>query len=336
MGLAGPKKRTRISHDPNNNTWSRSTDRFGHKILTAQGWTPGSTLGVHNASHSSHYTSASASHIRVTIKDDNLGLGASTVTNAHTFGLDLFQGVLGRLNGKGEEELAQDLAKRRDALLRQVVTKKMGNLTFVSGGFLVGDRIEKIVVKSQENSKKRKRDNNEAEEEITDTRGSDEKSDNESGNELPRKESRKRNEREKKEKKTKKAKRKRESGKHKKRKTDRILTVTSTATSADESDEASPGDSKAAKRARKSEKKAQREAKKAEKERRRQESAKRKVSRKSDKDVEHSVESDSTATPTPPVLLGRNLVRRRFIQQKKLSSMDQQSLKEIFMIKAPT
>ena len=108
MGLAGPRKRSKLSHDPNNTAWARSTDSFGHKILTAQGWKPGDYLGARDAEHASHYTAANASHIRVLLKDDNLGLGARRSggsgagggANAETFGLSQLAGLLGRLNGK--------------------------------------------------------------------------------------------------------------------------------------------------------------------------------------------------------------------------------------------
>merc|ERR1711881_187796 len=153
MGLAGPRQRSKIGADPNNTKCAKSTDRFGHKILTAQGWKPGDTLGAENASHASHYTSASSSHIRVLLRDDNLGLGAKNgKQEADKFGLDMFQGLLGRLNGKSEAVLEKEAGYRRDIALKEMVVKRFGGTTFVSGGYLVGDKIERSVHVQQESS----------------------------------------------------------------------------------------------------------------------------------------------------------------------------------------
>ncbi|KAI9772251.1 MAG: telomerase inhibitor [Geoglossum simile] len=148
MGLAGPRKRTKISHDPNNTSWSRSTTNFGHKILTAQGWAPGTLLGAKNAPHAQFHSAASAFHIRVALKDDNLGLGARRGTGqaeGECTGLSAFQGLLGRLNGKTEEE-AGDEQKAREGIRREMgVEKRWGLIRFVKGGFLVGDKIEELI-----------------------------------------------------------------------------------------------------------------------------------------------------------------------------------------------
>ncbi|WEW60115.1 telomerase inhibitor [Emydomyces testavorans] len=155
MGLAEPKKRTKISHDPNNTTWFRSTAGYGHRILSAQGWTPGSFLGAQNAVHSTSYTAASASHIRVVLKDDTLGLGArprNALTDDEPTGLDAFQDLLGRLNGKSETELAQEQRRREDVKLLSYVEKRWKSMTFVPGGYLVKDDPTKIVVLSEKES----------------------------------------------------------------------------------------------------------------------------------------------------------------------------------------
>lgn len=76
------------------------------------------------------------------MKDDNLGLGAKSGINVPTTGLDAFQGLLGRLNGKQDDELEKE-QRTRDELRRAVYTEnRWGALRFVSGGFLVGDKIE--------------------------------------------------------------------------------------------------------------------------------------------------------------------------------------------------
>jgi Pin2-interacting protein X1 len=136
--------KNKIAKDPNNNTWSRDTDRFGHKILTAQGWTPGSSLGAKDAPHARHFTAASTSHIKVAIKADNLGLGANgKLERAETFGLNMFEGLLGRLNGKSEVELKKEETSVRDKRLRFYQGQRWGLVTFVRGGYLVGDSIQK-------------------------------------------------------------------------------------------------------------------------------------------------------------------------------------------------
>ncbi|MCJ1431693.1 telomerase inhibitor [Xylographa pallens] len=148
MGLGAPRKRAKISHDPNNTNWSKSSTSYGRKMLLSQGWTPGSYLGAVDAPHAHLHSDANASHIRVAVKDDNLGLGAkrgSGVNAGECVGLDVFQSLLGRLNGKSEDVLERE-QKSRDDLKRAVYTeRRWGALRFVSGGVLVGDKIEKLV-----------------------------------------------------------------------------------------------------------------------------------------------------------------------------------------------
>ena len=95
------------------------------------------------ASHAAHYTVASHSHIRVLLKDDNLGLGAKRGSErAENFGLAGLESILGRLNGK-EIEVKQEEERRDDIERRAYVYRKYGMMNFVSGGFLVGDKITK-------------------------------------------------------------------------------------------------------------------------------------------------------------------------------------------------
>ena len=93
------------------------------------------------------HTAANASHVRVALKNDNLGLGAqrSTGQNEGTCtGLDAFQGLLGRLNGKSETELEQE-QNSHDDLKRAIYTeRRWGSTRFVSGGLLIGDRIAEL------------------------------------------------------------------------------------------------------------------------------------------------------------------------------------------------
>ena len=116
-------------------------------MLLSQGWTPGTNLGAVDAPHAHLHTKASSSHIRIGIKDNTLGLGAKPGSGqiaGQCTGLDVFQGLLGRLNGKSEAVLEKE-QKSRDDLKRAVyVENKWGTLRFVSGGVLVGDRIREL------------------------------------------------------------------------------------------------------------------------------------------------------------------------------------------------
>lgn len=331
-------RRNKIGADPNNTSWAKSTSRFGHKILSQQGWTPGSTLGAANASHASHYTSASSSHIRVLLRDDNLGLGAKNgKQDTDRFGLDMFQGLLGRLNGKSDADLQKEQGYRRDLALKELVVKRFGATTFVSGGYLVGDKIERdrpaetnvvevVAVKDKEKkSKKRKRAEDIVEEAIE-----------ENPKQLPDE--------------TTTTKEKRKSKRSKKQGNDAESEVVTEveqedAGIANASDDASKQDlsEKELKRQRKAERRAAKEAKRKEKEERRQRRREAALTTESNTAAstpvdtsEADVGSDapaSTLQKTAAIARGRFAVRSRYSQQKRMAVADQQALKEIFMIK---
>lgn len=113
MGLAATKTKQRFGLDPRNTAWSNDTARFGHTMLEKFGWKPGMGLGMIP-------TESHKSHIKVSIKDDNLGLGAKIkrkerkdeFDNGECAGLDVFQRILGRLNGK-EPKISDELEKQR-------------------------------------------------------------------------------------------------------------------------------------------------------------------------------------------------------------------------------
>ncbi|KAK7536735.1 hypothetical protein IWX49DRAFT_255692 [Phyllosticta citricarpa] len=346
MGLAAPKNRFKISADPNNTTWSKNTDRFGHKILTKQGWNPGEFLGAKDANHSEHYTAANASHIRVKIKDDTLGLGRKKGgAENDNFGLSLFQGVLGRLNGKSDAELKTESDARK-----RLESKLYGGtgLHFVFGGYLVGDKIEDLkkneaaadkTSKSQASSspsdeskpeKKRKRsgDDEEAPKLKKKKRKSDLKADYSatSSPDDSEGESKKKS----KSKKSKKAKSK-----------DKAQSSESEDASAAERKDKDKDDKKArkeAKKAQKAERRAKKEARRLKKEKRKQEKAKKEEDSDSSSSSESEADAQATESDTKtggPAFAGNRLaVRQRYIRQKKMASMDTQALKEIFMVKS--
>lgn len=121
-------------------------------MLRAQGWEPGQYLGAKDAAHAEWHTEASTSHIRVVLKDDNLGLGAKRNNGDECTGLDAFQHLLGRLNGKSEEVLETEKKARDDLKLNLYVERKIGTIRFVSGGWLVGDQLQEKPVEEKTGS----------------------------------------------------------------------------------------------------------------------------------------------------------------------------------------
>lgn len=301
--------------------------------MAAQGWKPGDYLGAENASHAEHYTGASASHIRALLREDNLGLGAQVgKVNAETFGLSLFSGVLGRLNGKSDVEIQKHQNALRDAELRTYQTQKHGHMNFISGGFLVGDRIESSLEEellsrkiersndsdtsdrgkrrvvgtglSEPSSKKMKssRNGNSAiVEETYDSQQRPRKAE-ESGAEI----------RAKKQKMSKKSQRAKKT--------------------ADDDDDATTEDDRSR---RKQERRARKE------ERRRQKEDKRRLASSEKSSAATSTQpTEDESAPKNPVATqradvstcNRHAVRQRYIQQKRMASMDAQAMKEIFML----
>lgn len=343
MGLAGPRKRAKLSHDPNNTSWSRDTTSFGHKILSSQGWAPGQFLGAKDANHASHYTHANASHIRVLLKDDNLGLGARLGgERAETFGLNQFSGLLGRLNGKSEIVLKKEESKHRDVNLALYQGRKWGNMNFVSAGFLVGDKIASKAEAMKgaptfvgtaeqgaegsadtQDSKKRKRGTQEEARNVeskgdTPIVAHDADKDPEEPTKETKQQRRERKEREKAEKKARKTVKKERK-----------------ARSANTSGEEGSGTDSASRR------KAEKKARKEERRKRREE---RRTNRRSESASSTPIEdtsstSSGTSTPTNGTsavasrasasLLGRHAVRQRYILQKRRVGMDPQALKEV-------
>ncbi|EXJ96376.1 hypothetical protein A1O1_01502 [Capronia coronata CBS 617.96] len=147
MGLAEPRKRIKISHDPRNLSWSQSSTSFGQRLMAKHGWKEGQSLGNRESTHVglSDADRLTAARVGVLFKDDNLGLGAkrkSRDVEAQRTGLDAFQGLLGRLNGKSDTELKEQEKRVEDRKLAMYVRGRWGGMVFVKGGVLVGDRQE--------------------------------------------------------------------------------------------------------------------------------------------------------------------------------------------------
>ena len=131
MGLAAARTKQRFGLDPRNTAWSNNTSRFGHQYLEKLGWKPGSGLGM--------MSDATTTHIKVSIKDDNLGLGAKLkkkdkqdeFDSGECTGLDVFQRLLGRLNGN-EETISKELDRQKT---ENIINGKWG-IHFVKGEVL--------------------------------------------------------------------------------------------------------------------------------------------------------------------------------------------------------
>ena len=150
MGLAGPRKRLKIAHDPRNLAWSTSAPNLsvGHKLMTSQGWSDGQALGARTSTSGASTPSTAdddatrlaMSRVGSIFKDDTLGLGAklkSKDVEGQKTGLDAFQGLLGRLNSKNEEELEIFEKKEGERKLEVYARGRWGGMVFVPGGVLV-------------------------------------------------------------------------------------------------------------------------------------------------------------------------------------------------------
>lgn len=115
--------------------------------MRAQGWEPGKFLGAQNSTHSHLHTAASSAPIKVTLKDDTLGLGAQIrqKQSAECTGLDGFKDLLGRLNGKSEESIKKEQQVRSDIKTSLYAERRYGPMRFVRGGLLVGDQMQSVV-----------------------------------------------------------------------------------------------------------------------------------------------------------------------------------------------
>ncbi|XP_043918637.1 PIN2/TERF1-interacting telomerase inhibitor 1 isoform X2 [Protopterus annectens] len=100
--LAEPRRKQKWSVDPRNNAWSKDDSKYGQKLMEKMGWSKGKGLGAKEQ--------GATEHIKVKLKNDNLGLGA-TVSHednwlAHQ---DDFNQLLAELNschGQNDSESA--------------------------------------------------------------------------------------------------------------------------------------------------------------------------------------------------------------------------------------
>lgn len=110
------------------------------------------------------FTAGSASHIRVSVKDDTLGLGARPRRDAldEPTGLDAFKGLLGRLNGKSDTQLEEDQRKRDDVKLARYAATKYQVVRFISGGLLTQEKLDPLPPKAPKTENQRVDGSNES------------------------------------------------------------------------------------------------------------------------------------------------------------------------------
>jgi Pin2-interacting protein X1 len=327
-------------------------------MLRAQGWQPGEYLGAKDAPHAEWHTEANTTHIRVVLKDDTLGLGAKRNNGDECTGLDAFQHLLGRLNGKSDDTLEAEQKAREDVKLNLYVQRKLGTIRFVKGGWLVGDQVKDTL-------------NEEVEQPQNGTLSDDSKgsADVSEPSEPAAVESKKRKadqdtDREdekarKKEKKSKKrkaeydgevddesAKKDKKSKRRKEKEKAREESAQSTSAAVSEAGETSGEvDSSAEVKKSKKEKKEKKKDKKEKKEKRRKDKAadsgaeasddipkkkKKKDGANSDTPAESSVSTPSgSGTSTPVTTSSRYLARSRFIAQKRMAFADTAALNQV-------
>lgn len=337
MGLAGPSKKRKISHDPNNTKWTRSAG-FGHKMLLSQGWSPGTILGPDP--NNPHHTAASQVGIKVMLKDDTLGLGCRGNQEDTCTGLGDLQSLLGRLNGKTDESVRSEEDTRR----KMWIEGRYG-MRFVRGETLESTWVTRELKKdAEEEGKETSTEDAEEEEEEDEAESSEGK----------------------KEKSKKEKKRKDRDSKKKKRKSsdsddDEDANSSSSSEQDRESDKAKRKADKALRKAEKQAKKERKEAKRLHKDEKRRAKAEKKALKsaiaassapsstastppampsaepeplpkldKKSKSLPNSLHGSGTSTPVN----GRQALRSKWIAQKRMAVMDAKALNEILMIKA--
>ncbi|KPM45526.1 hypothetical protein AK830_g1064 [Neonectria ditissima] len=354
MGLlAEGKSRSKINKDPNNTKWTRDTNSFGQKILRAQGWSPGQFLGVTDAPHSELHTAANASYIRVALKDDMKGLGFSRSKEDEVTGLDVFQDLLSRLNGKTEVAVEEDRQVRLAVKANYYVEQRWGPMRFVRGGLLVGDELKEAP--EEEEEEEGSPSEPEAKEEVEDVEMDSDStpkelkkerkskkrkaSDDDDIDTSDRESESKSKKRRKEERKLRKAndstddvKAKKKDKKGKKGKKDKSGSKKDSrekASNEGSEDEDETSEERSKRRKAKKEKKEKKEMKRL---RREEANASNSTSLAATQASTPAGSEPGTGTSTPRG--SRNFVRSRFIAQKRQAMMDTTALNQIFMVKA--
>lgn len=252
-------------------------------------------------------------------------------------GLDGLQDLLGRLNGKDEEQLGKE-ADSREKLRREVIVGQRYGMRFVRGETYVSSDIEALLKRIEG----QKKDAEEGEKKIKKEEGESD------GEPVKPEDPESSSVKVKKEKKEKKSKREKSSSKSgsatpapsietdlkesfkKRKRTDDD--GSSRAVDKGRANE----EGKAPKMSKKSKNGETREARRARREREKREKKARKARKRNEK-RKSSSDSDSTvpsgtATPRYPALVGRQAVRHRYIAAKRSSVMDAKALNEVCVL----
>lgn len=107
--------------------------------MLSQGWTPGSSLGAKYSVHRACTTDGNASKDRAKLRKGNYLVGSisrESYDEGKCTGLDIFQGILGRLNGKTEAQPEEDEQSTRKKSAAALFSRRWESLCFISGGFL--------------------------------------------------------------------------------------------------------------------------------------------------------------------------------------------------------
>ncbi|KAF3929090.1 hypothetical protein ABW20_dc0106509 [Dactylellina cionopaga] len=350
MGLAGPSKKRKISHDPNNTTWTRS-EGFGHRMLTSQGWAPGTILGPDP--NNPHHTLASQTGIKVMLKDDTLGIGCRGSQEDTCTGLGDLQSLLGRLNGKSDESVKNEEDARRNTWIQG----RYG-MRFVKGEVLESTWVTKGL-KRNERAAEASEDTEMVDSSDEETKSSESDSEDEDSSEGSRQKSEKakREKSKKDEKKKKKAKGKKKSTASESEDEEES---SSSSTKESKSDKAKRRVDRALRKAERLAKRERKATKRLRKEEKRRAKAEKKILKsaiansfpsstvstppalpstepeaiskpeKKAKSLPNSLPTSGTSTP----MTGRQALRSKWIAQKRMSVMDAKALNEILMIKA--
>ncbi|NWT17303.1 PINX1 inhibitor, partial [Vireo altiloquus] len=113
FSLPSPARRKqKWSVDPRNSAWSNDDSKFGQKMLEKMGWTKGKGLGAQEQGN--------PEHIRVKVKNDVLGLGA-TINHednwiAHQDDFNQLLAELNNCHGQGETDSSVKKQKKSFSL----------------------------------------------------------------------------------------------------------------------------------------------------------------------------------------------------------------------------
>ncbi|KAF4958623.1 hypothetical protein FSARC_10980 [Fusarium sarcochroum] len=362
MGLLAENKiRRKINKDPNNTKWTKDTNTFGQKILRAQGWQPGQFLGAQDAPHSELHTAANASYIRVVLKDDMKGLGFSKSKEDEITGLDVFQDLLSRLNGKTDDAIEEDQQTRLAVKTHHFVEQRYGAMKFVYGGLLVGDEMkeaedkaqkqqtetnsdEDVVMESAPTPKESKKEKKSKKRKASDDDEEESSRETDSKSKKRRKEERKLKEADSDDAKAKKKKDKKDKKEKSRKKSTEEVSDDEDATPSEERSKKRKSKSKDKSRSPeesdedKVKSKKEKKEKKDKKKRKKEEAASESTSTLVTQDSTPAVSAPGTGVTTPSGTStprgSRNFVRSRFIAQKRQAVLDTKALNQIFMVKA--